>query len=107
MKRLHVHVAVDALEESVRFYSALFDAAPSVLRDDYAKWMLEDPRVNFAISRRGHAAGLNHLGMQVEEEGELKDMRARLEAADASLVEQSGQACCVPASVGGESCCAD
>ena len=94
MKRFHVHVAVTQLEESVRFYSTIFGVAPSVLKEDYAKWMLEDPRINFAISRRGHAAGLNHLGLQVEEDGELKDMRARLDAADTRLVEQRGEACC-------------
>ncbi len=65
MKRLHVHVAVDQIEPSVHFYSALYGAAPSVLKSDYAKWMLDDPRVNFAISSRGRVAGLNHLGIQV------------------------------------------
>jgi hypothetical protein len=94
MKRFHVHVAVNELPESVRFYSELFGAEPSVLRDDYAKWMLEDPRLNFAISRRGQAAGVNHVGFQVEGEEELRDMRARLKVADASLIEQSAQACC-------------
>lgn len=94
MKRFHVHVAVNDLSDSVRFYSSIFGAQPTVLRDDYAKWMLEDPRINFAISKRGHQAGLNHLGFQVEGDSELHDMRARLETADASLVEQTGQACC-------------
>ena len=94
MKRFHVHVAVNELLDSVRFYSAIFGAEPTVLREDYAKWMLEDPRVNFAISKRGHRPGLNHLGFQVEEDGELRDMRRRLESADASLIEQTGQACC-------------
>ncbi len=94
MKRFHVHVAVKDLAASVHFYSALFDAAPSMLREDYAKWMLEDPRVNFAISTRGHAAGLDHLGIQVEHHGELTQMRSRLERAEASVVEQIGQACC-------------
>jgi len=94
MKRFHVHVAVNELSDSVRFYSAIFGAEPTVLREDYAKWMLEDPRVNFAISKRGHQPGLNHLGFQVEEDSELKGMRSRLESADASLIEQTGQACC-------------
>jgi catechol 2,3-dioxygenase-like lactoylglutathione lyase family enzyme len=94
MKRFHVHVAVNDLPKSVRFYSSIFGAEPTVLRDDYAKWMLDDPRINFAISNRGHQSGLNHLGFQVDGDEELKAMRARLEAADASLVEQTGQACC-------------
>jgi catechol 2,3-dioxygenase-like lactoylglutathione lyase family enzyme len=94
MKRFHVHVAVDDLAESVRFYSTVFGAEPTVRHDDYAKWMLEDPRINFAISRRGHRSGLDHLGLQVEGEGELRAMRARLATADARLVEQTGQACC-------------
>jgi catechol 2,3-dioxygenase-like lactoylglutathione lyase family enzyme len=94
MQRFHVHVAVNALDESVRFYSAIFGAAPTVMQPDYAKWMLEDPRINFAISVRGHPAGVNHLGFQVEDAGELEGMRTRLEAADAGLIEQCGQACC-------------
>jgi hypothetical protein len=94
MKRFHVHVAVNELSESVRFYSSIFAAEPTVLRDDYAKWMLEDPRINFAISKRGRQPGLNHLGFQVESDSELRDQRGRLETADASLVEQTGQACC-------------
>jgi hypothetical protein len=93
MKRFHVHVAVKDLSESVRFYSAIF-GAPSVLKDDYAKWMLEDPRINFAISNRGQTPGIDHLGLQVEDEGELRDMRKQLTAADRSLVEQSAQPCC-------------
>jgi catechol 2,3-dioxygenase-like lactoylglutathione lyase family enzyme len=94
MKRFHVHVAVNDLAKSVRFYSSIFGAEPTVLRDDYAKWMLDDPRINFAISNPGHEAGLDHLGFQDEGDDELKAMRARLEAADARLIEQAGQACC-------------
>jgi catechol 2,3-dioxygenase-like lactoylglutathione lyase family enzyme len=94
MKRFHVHVAVNELADSVRFYSAIFGAEPTVLREDYAKWMLEDPRINFAISKRGHTAGVNHLGFQVEDDAELHSMRTRLDTADASLIEQTGQACC-------------
>ena len=71
MKRLHVHVAVHDIEQSVRFYKAMFDAEPTVKKDDYAKWQLEDPRVNFAISKRGAKAGLDHLGIQAENEAEL------------------------------------
>ena len=69
MKRLHVHVSVDDLAQSIRFYSTLFAAEPTVVKDDYAKWMLEDPRVNFAISENaGDSAGISHLGIQVEGE---------------------------------------
>lgn len=94
MKRFHVHVAVDNLQESIRFYSTLFGASPSVNRSDYAKWMLDDPRVNFAISSRGRVAGVNHLGFQVESANELAAMQRQLEAADSALVEQTAIACC-------------
>lgn len=94
MKRLHVHVAVEDIAASTRFYSALFAAEPSVLKPDYAKWMLEDPRVNFAISMRGRAAGLDHLGIQVEDEGELREVYDRLEAAERPVLEQGATTCC-------------
>ncbi len=94
MKRFHVHVAVDKLDESIRFYSALFGVEPSVMKPDYAKWMLEDPRLNFAISRRGHAPGLNHLGFQLDSDAAMQEMRVHLGAADSTLVEQTGAACC-------------
>lgn len=94
MKRFHVHVAVDQLEESIRFYSMLFGHAPSVVKSDYAKWMIEDPRINFAISQRDRKSGVNHLGFQVDSDDELAAMRAQLEAADASLIEQTDIACC-------------
>ncbi len=94
MKRFHVHVAVPDLQESVRFYSTMFGAQPSVLKDDYAKWMIEDPRVNFAISQRGGKAGINHLGFQVDEAGELAAIQARLEAADAKGLEEKDVSCC-------------
>lgn len=95
MKRLHVHVAVADLDASVRFYSALFAAEPTVLKPDYAKWMLEDPRVNFAISARGGAAiGLDHLGIQAEDEAELAEVYSRLEAADTPVLEQGDVTCC-------------
>jgi lactoylglutathione lyase len=98
MKRFHVHVAVPDLERSIRFYSTLFGAEPGVVKDDYAKWMLEDPRVNFAISRRGGAAGVNHLGFQVEDAAELTRMHAQLEAADAGVVEEKQVSCCYASS---------
>ena len=94
MKRFHVHIAVEKLDDSIRFYSSLFGVAPTVVQPDYAKWMLEEPRVNFAISQRGHQPGINHLGFQVESDAELKAMRGHLEAADAGLVEQTAAACC-------------
>jgi len=94
MKRLHVHVAVADLEESVRFYSTLFGVGPSVREADYAKWMLEDPRVNFALSARGRAPGLDHLGLQTESPEELQDVAARLAAAGRPVLEQKDAACC-------------
>jgi catechol-2,3-dioxygenase len=94
MKRLHVHVAVDDLTQSVRFYSTLFAAEPSVLKHDYAKWLLDDPRVNFAISRRGGAAGLSHLGIQVENESELAEVYDRLKHADRPVRETGATTCC-------------
>jgi hypothetical protein len=94
MKRFHVHVSVAKLDDSIRFYTSLFGAAPTVVQPDYAKWMLEDPRVNFAISQRGRETGINHLGFQVDSDTELKGMRAQLAAADNGLVEQTNAACC-------------
>ena len=94
MKRLHVHVAVHDIQQSVRFYSALFAAQPSVTKDDYAKWMLDDPRVNFAISKRGAKTGLDHLGIQAENETELEAIGSRLAQADVSTLEQKGASCC-------------
>lgn len=94
MKRLHVHVGVNDLDQSVSFYSTLFGAQPSVTKSDYAKWMLEDPRVNFAISS-GHAAkGIEHLGIQVENEDELGEVYARLKSADRPLLEEGATTCC-------------
>ena len=87
MKRLHVHVSVKDLEKSVAFYSSLFAARPDVVKADYAKWMLDDPRVNFAISRRGHQPGLDHLGIQVESSAELQDVYGRLRQAGSSVLE--------------------
>ena len=94
MKRFHVHVAVDDLTKSIRFYSALFSAEPSVLKDDYAKWMLDDPRINFAISKRGQKPGVNHLGLQVESDEELQFIHSCLEKADGEIVAEEGVACC-------------
>jgi catechol-2,3-dioxygenase len=94
MKRLHVHVAVEDLTQSVSFYSTLFAAQPSVLKEDYAKWMLDDPRVNFAISRRGRAVGLSHLGIQVETEGELAEVYDRLKHAERPVLETGATTCC-------------
>jgi catechol 2,3-dioxygenase-like lactoylglutathione lyase family enzyme len=94
MKRLHVHVSVDDLERSVRFYSALFAAQPVVAKPDYAKWMLDDPRVNFAISTRGGRAGLDHLGIQVETPDELAEVYARLREADGPVLEEGRTTCC-------------
>ncbi|WP_069266994.1 ArsI/CadI family heavy metal resistance metalloenzyme [Paraburkholderia nodosa] len=94
MKRFHIHVAVADLTSSIRFYSALFAAEPTVVKSDYAKWMLEDPRVNFAISQRGAAPGLDHLGVQVENEAELAEMHARLESAALPVDTQLDTTCC-------------
>ena len=94
MKRLHVHVAVHDLQQSIRFYSALFAAEPAVKKDDYAKWMLDDPRVNFAISTRGGKAGLDHLGIQAENGAELEDLGYRLAQADVAITAQKGASCC-------------
>jgi catechol 2,3-dioxygenase-like lactoylglutathione lyase family enzyme len=94
MKRLHVNVAVDDLEPSIRFYSTLFGAEPSVIKPDYAKWMLEDPRVNFAIAARGRPPGLDHLGIQVEDQAELREVYERLSAAERPVLEQGGVTCC-------------
>jgi len=94
MKRFHVHVAVPDLAQSIRFYSTLFGAEPGIVKDDYAKWMLDDPRVNFAISRRGDAAGINHLGFQVDSDAELGEIQARLQAAGAAGLEEKDVSCC-------------
>ena len=94
MKRLHVHVSVEDIAHSVGFYSALFAAQPSVVKPDYAKWMLEDPRVNFAISTRGRKPGLDHLGIQVENSDELHEVHGRLRQAGGNFIEQGQTACC-------------
>jgi catechol 2,3-dioxygenase-like lactoylglutathione lyase family enzyme len=94
MKRLHIHVAVDDLAHSIRFYNALFAVEPSVSKPDYAKWMLDDPRVNFAISKRGANTGLQHLGIQVETPQELGEVYERLQHAGRPVVEEGETTCC-------------
>ncbi len=94
MKRLHVHVSVADLDESVRFYSTLFAAEPTVLKDDYAKWMLEDPRVNFAISRRDRVTGIRHLGIQVEDSAELAEVFSRVEHTQRPVLNEGQTTCC-------------
>ena len=94
MKRLHVHVAVHDLEQSIRFYKAMFDAEPTVKKDDYAKWQLDDPRVNFAISTRGKTAGLDHLGIQADNDAELEEIGSRLKLAELPTMAQKNASCC-------------
>lgn len=95
MKRLHVHVGVTDLDQSIGFYSTLFAAQPTVVRDDYAKWMLDDPHVNFAISSGNHAhKGIEHLGIQVESGEELSEVYGRLKAADRPVLEEGQTTCC-------------
>ena len=94
MKRLHMHVSVPNLEQAITFYSTLFDAPPSVVKDDYAKWMLEDPRVNLAISSRARTPGIDHVGIQVESAGELAELAGRLKAAGTRTFDQEATTCC-------------
>jgi len=94
MKRMHVHVAVENLDTAIGFYSTLFAAPPTVRKPDYAKWMLDDPRVNFAISMRGARTGLNHLGIQVENESELAEVYGRLNKAGAPVLVEGKTTCC-------------
>lgn len=94
MKRLHVHVSVDNLDNSIQFYSGMFGVEPTVVKPDYAKWMLDDPRVNFAISQRGAETGLNHLGIQVESAGELGEMKSRLMSLQPNVEKEEEVACC-------------
>jgi len=94
MKRFHVHVHVDDLAKSVAFYSKLFAAEPARVEADYAKWMLEDPRVNFAISTRGSKPGLDHLGFQVDDASELAELKERAESADMALLDEGATTCC-------------
>ena len=95
MKRLHVHVGVTDLDQSIGFYSTLFAAKPTIVKDDYAKWMLDDPCVNFAISSSDHASkGIEHLGIQVENGDELAEVYSRLKAADGPVLEEGQTTCC-------------
>ncbi|HVN90251.1 MAG TPA: ArsI/CadI family heavy metal resistance metalloenzyme [Candidatus Binataceae bacterium] len=94
MKRFHVHVRVADLEQSIGFYSTLFGVQPTVLKTDYAKWMLEDPRVNFAISTHASNAGLDHLGLQVESDEDLANIAGRLTAAGNAVATQKNASCC-------------
>lgn len=94
MKRFHVHVAVSDLEGSTAFYTRLFGAGPAVLRHDYAKWLIDDPRINFAISTRMGRTGIEHLGLQAENADELAEIRGRLVAAGAEVADEPGANCC-------------
>lgn len=94
MKRFHVHVAVNSVDESVRFYTRVFGAEPTVLKEDYAKWLLDDPRLNFAISNRGQSPGINHLGFQAEDDTELEAIHVNLQSAGATVTPEIGANCC-------------
>jgi len=94
MKRFHVHAHVEDLQASVAFYSKMFAAEPARLEADYAKWMLEDPRINFAISTRGGTPGVDHLGIQTDTDEELAELKARAQAADMTLLDEGSVSCC-------------
>ena len=94
MKRMHVNLAVTDLDESIAFYNSLFASEPSVVKSDYAKWMLDDPRVNFAITTRGTRKGIDHLGIQVEDGSELEEVYGRLRTAEAPVIEEGATTCC-------------
>ena len=94
MKRLHVNISVTDLDASIGFYNSLFDTKPTVVKEDYAKWMLDDPRVNFAITNRGSNKGIDHLGIQVENETELGEVYSRLQTAGAPVIEEGETTCC-------------
>ena len=94
MKRLHIHVGVDDLHRSIRFYNALFGAEPVKVKADYAKWLLDDPRVNFAISTRARTRGVDHLGLQAEADSELAELRERLSSAELATFDEGETVCC-------------
>lgn len=94
MKRMHIHVGVDDIAEGVKFYSALFGAEPAKLMSDYAKWMLDDPKLNFAISTRAGKKGLDHLGLQVENEAELEEIRERIHQNEMDVFDEGETVCC-------------
>jgi len=98
MKRIHIHVGVEKLDESIQFYSAIFGAQPVKTKADYAKWMLEVPRVNFAISTRASKNGVDHLGIQVEENEELEELRGRIKSADLAVFDEGETVCCYASS---------
>lgn len=94
MKRMHIHVGVESLDQSIKFYSALFGEQPVKTKTGYAKWMLDDPRINFAISTHSGKTGVDHLGLQVDEEGELQELREGLKSADLSVFDEGETVCC-------------
>lgn len=94
MKRLHIHIGVEQLDDAIRFYTALFGTAPVKIKSDYAKWFLDDPHVNFAVSTRASKRGVDHLGVQVDTPDELEDMRARLHKADMGVIDEGETVCC-------------
>ena len=94
MKRMHIHVGVESLDQSIKFYTALFDAQPAKTKEDYAKWMLDDPFVNFAISTRPGKTGIDHLGLQVDDNAELEQVRDRLKNADMAVFDEGETTCC-------------
>lgn len=94
MKRMHIHVGVENLDQSIRFYNALFGASPAKTKSDYAKWMLNDPRINFAISTRAGTKGVDHLGLQVDDESEMAALRERLKDAEMSVFDEGETTCC-------------
>lgn len=94
MKRLHIHVAVNNLEESVKFYSTMFSAQPVKLKPDYAKWLLDDPRVSFAVSARGRVPGVDHMGIQVDDDAELAEVRERIKNANLKTYDEGETTCC-------------
>ncbi len=94
MKRMHIHVGVEKIDEAIRFYNVLFGAEPAKVKSDYAKWMLDDPRINFAISTRSGKKGVDHLGLQVDEENELSELRSRLNKADLGVEHEGEGVCC-------------
>jgi len=94
MKRLHIHLAVEDLNKNIQFYSTVFGCQPTVQHTDYAKWMLDDPRINFAISNRSSKLGLDHLGLQVESDHELDDLKQHLDATQQPIESQEGASCC-------------
>ena len=94
MKRMHVNVSVKDLDASIEFYNSLFASEPAVIKTDYAKWMLDDPRINFAITTRGTQKGIDHLGIQVENDAELDEVYGRLQGAGAPLIEEGATTCC-------------